>query len=398
MKNKILIFNTLYPPEVVGGAELSVQSIAESISEKYDVTIVSSNDHNIRKDEHINNIHVIRVPAYNFGYRKRRTKGFFGKIFWNIFELWNPIKDRYLFKIIDQINPDIIHTNNLACLSVGVWKYGKNRNIPVVHTLRDKWLLCSRHHMFKYQKICSRRCFFCKIIDLRKKLLSSKVDYVVGISEFILKDHLKYKYFKNVKNTVIYNGVDNFIGKNNKITNKNKTYNLKFGFLGSISDFKGIEFLLINIVKINTNFCLYIGGDIKSIYAKNLKKTYEARNIKFLGRVTPEEFFKKIDLLVVPSLFYESFGRIVIESFQQGVPVLASCRGALPEIVKDGVTGWIFDPDIEGDLVQKINRICKNNTIKNFRENCLKEGNKFTVEIMKEKYLDLYEKILYEKK
>jgi glycosyltransferase involved in cell wall biosynthesis len=49
-------------------------------------------------------------------------------------------------------------------------------------------------------------------------------------------------------------------------------------------------------------------------------------------------------------------------------------------------------------LVQKIIHIYKNDNLQNIGERCLKEGENFTIEIMKKKYLDLYENILYREK
>ena len=54
--------------------------------------------------------------------------------------------------------------------------------------------------------------------------------------------------------------------------------------------------------------------------------------------------YQSIDLLVVPSLWEEPFGMIVLEAYMHGVPVIAARRGGLPEIVDDGTTGCLYDP------------------------------------------------------
>ena len=61
-------------------------------------------------------------------------------------------------------------------------------------------------------------------------------------------------------------------------------------------------------------------------------------------------------VVVVPSTWPEPFGRSVIEAFAAGVPVVAAKSGALPELVEDGVNGFLFDPGDVGALASAIDR------------------------------------------
>src|SRR5262249_16875750 len=63
--------------------------------------------------------------------------------------------------------------------------------------------------------------------------------------------------------------------------------------------------------------------------------------IEFLGwRQDIAAVFEQLDLLVVPSK-QEGMGRVVIEAFSAGLPVVASAAGGIPEVVKDGETGFL---------------------------------------------------------
>jgi glycosyltransferase involved in cell wall biosynthesis len=64
---------------------------------------------------------------------------------------------------------------------------------------------------------------------------------------------------------------------------------------------------------------------------------------QFLGWTDPGSFYPQIDVLVVPSLWSEPFGRVCIEAFSQGVAVVAARSGALPEIVETGNSGLTFE-------------------------------------------------------
>ena len=58
--------------------------------------------------------------------------------------------------------------------------------------------------------------------------------------------------------------------------------------------------------------------------------------------------------VVFPSQWYETFGRIIIEAYAKGTPVVASRLGAITELVQDGRTGWLFEPHRVEDLVDKL--------------------------------------------
>ena len=64
---------------------------------------------------------------------------------------------------------------------------------------------------------------------------------------------------------------------------------------------------------------------------------------------------KGAKFLIVPSVCYENFPRIVSEAYTYGIPVLASSLGSLPEVIKDKETGLLFEPGSSEDLIKKVN-------------------------------------------
>jgi glycosyltransferase involved in cell wall biosynthesis len=65
-------------------------------------------------------------------------------------------------------------------------------------------------------------------------------------------------------------------------------------------------------------------------------------------------FLRRACFLVLPTLTYETFGRVLIEAYAHGVPVLASRLGAPLEIVDEHRTGLLFDPHDPRDLADKL--------------------------------------------
>ena len=80
-------------------------------------------------------------------------------------------------------------------------------------------------------------------------------------------------------------------------------------------------------------------------------------NVSFLGYLPSPQLNELIggsQFVIVPSLCYENFPRIIVEAYSQGIPVLASRLGSITELVKDGQTGLTFNPADENDLAQKV--------------------------------------------
>ena len=64
--------------------------------------------------------------------------------------------------------------------------------------------------------------------------------------------------------------------------------------------------------------------------------------------------------LIMPSVSYETFGRTIVEAFAKGTPVVASRLGAMSELVKDGLTGALFEPGDADDLILKVRQLMAN--------------------------------------
>ena len=387
---KIVIFNTLYYPNQRGGAEKSVQLLAEGLLKKGDevVVVCTSNKDYI---EYVNGVKVYYVNTTNlyWAYNAKEEKKY-KKPIWHLIDSYNPFNKK-IEKIVDEEKPNIIHTNNLAGFSVSIWKLAKDRNIKVVHTLRDYYLLCIKSTMFneKLNKSCEKQCLACKLYSIPKKEMSKYVDVVVGISKFILNKHLEYGYFLSAKKEVIYNGVEL---SQNVVKKEKSNKDIILGFVGSLSPSKGIEWLLQNFIKMDMpNIKLYIyGKGITKTYENQLKQKYKSDKIVFQGFKKPQEIYNNIDILIVPSLWNEPFGRIVPEANSYGIPVLVSNRGGLPELIEEGKNGYIFELDKEGSFEEKLKLM-----IFSFykKEKLSFDISKFSQENITKKYVDVYTKL-----
>jgi glycosyltransferase involved in cell wall biosynthesis len=141
-----------------------------------------------------------------------------------------------------------------------------------------------------------------------------------------------------------------------------KQDNLVFGFIGTLSQSKGIEWLLSEFKKIDSpTISLKIAGKGDSSYENSLKDIAEDdKRICFLGVCKPEVFYPAIDVLVVPSIWEEPLGMVAIEACAYHVPVITSAQGGLKEIIKDGYNGLYCDVDDPQSLSAAMYKLIKN--------------------------------------
>lgn len=382
---RITIICTLYPPHILGGAEISTSLLAKGLIDMgHEVSVITTG---IKDSKDIfNGVPVYRIKNKNIYWRyPQREKSIYRKALWHFLDIYNIRYQRTLSDLLDRLKPDIVHTGNLCGLSCVVWNVAHSKKIPIVHTLRDYYLLCPQQTMIKGDYSCKKQCFICKSYSLLKMKMSQKVDTIVGISNFILRHHQKFGYFSNTKiSAVIPNSVET-IGYSVK-----KEPTMCLGYIGRLSPEKGIEFMIesfLNSRHINTK--LLIAGDGNKDYETSLKDKYSSENIVFCGKCKPEVFFNSIDLLIVPSLWNEPFGRVVIEAYSAHIPVLMANNGGLAELAEEGISK-LFCTDSTNRLTDLLNDFYNGRLFfdtKAFDPVLLKYTQKNVIEA----YLDLYE-------
>ncbi len=182
--------------------------------------------------------------------------------------------------------------------------------------------------------------------DLNIYKFNSKKAKIILANSIATKTILIKRFSINEnKIKVVYNG---FFSKNfNYPINENLRLSNKFsiGYLGRLDTPKGVH-ILINAAKELKAFDFFIAGT--GILENKLKElARNISNIKFLGSFhNPLEFISKMDTMVVPSI-REPLGNIIIESGYAKKPVIATNVDGIAEIIKNGFSGILINPDKE---------------------------------------------------
>ena len=148
--------------------------------------------------------------------------------------------------------------------------------------------------------------------------------------------------------------------------NKKPIGPLRLGYIGQIAPHKGVDVLLRAFKRYSKHHprsVLKIYGDLSRVpnYVQRLKRLVEERKtVEFCGSFANErvyEILRDIDVLVVPSLWYENCPNVILEAFASGTPVIASNLGGMTELVENGVNGFLFRRGDDKDLYRQLRKL-----------------------------------------
>ena len=352
---KILLVTSLFPPDGLGGAELVAARMAQGMAERGHQVVVATlakpgKGEIVEKE----GIRIIRISLANlYGNLDAPSKSPVTKALWHIADIYNAAMGRKVEEVIRDTAPDVICTHNLAGFSVAVYEAARQCGTPLVQILHDHYFLCPYSICYRRGRPCATPCLPCRLVRLPHRRLTASASAVVGVSRFILEKVTSQGLFPGVPTAVIHNA------REMPARVKSRTGSvLVFGYLGALVPHKGVELLIREFREIAGNGAtLMVAGSGTSQYLEHLRHLSGPAPIEFIGQTRPEQFFSLIDVLIVPSLCPEALSLVAVESCLSGVPVIASRRGGIPEVIEDDSNGLLFDPESPGALVACMQRL-----------------------------------------
>ncbi|MES2995447.1 MAG: glycosyltransferase family 4 protein [Verrucomicrobiota bacterium] len=395
---KILLLNLLYPPDGIGGSEKSTQYLATGLHDLgHDVHVVAQAISEETVMENTNNVRVTRVGS---------PPGYQPNVFALPKEHIQALKEAHsgdfipfsesVAQIIEDESPDIVHCN-VVPRPGDIWNYCKRKKIPVVQTLRSYSIMCSAR-MIQGGRNCMSWCDPCRDQYKNRIDASAHVDAVVGISEHVLNTFLFNGFFSESRFAEVIPNSYHAERMSPLPVLGNRGECIMIGYLGRIHQSKGIETVLDAFARKTTSrLVLKIAGSGNPDYISYLTSKYRSEFISFVGYVDPQDFVNEIDVMCMPSTWHEPFGRVNIEAIAHGRPVIAAKRGGVTAIIKDGITGWHYEPYSVSQLSGIFSSIATMDPDQweSLFENCLKDAHGYSVRAVAEAYEDLYYNLQY---
>lgn len=341
-----------------------------------------------------------------------------------------------IIKIIDHysLNPDLIHIEHKM---MGATKLKKDLKTPIIVTVRDYWPVCATETMFDGEKACqlcnSRKMLKClayndpylldfhhihetlyKVMSYPLRILLAKhvltfkksalqnADKILVNSYFMKKTLQKTLDFAHKKVDVIYPPAPSFPYVNPLDKENDRKI---FTYIGWLSKAKGIVNLLHAFSKAITKkreirLRIFGRGPLEKYVIKYIVTRKLHRNITFEGYLKHTlltKVLKETDVVVVPSLWPEPFGRVCMEAMVCGRPVIINPTGGLIEQVRDGVNGFhvnCYDINSFADKILEVANMSRDRLIKMGRRARKYALKKFNAKKQIKKLIKIYEEVL----
>ncbi|MCP6759819.1 MAG: glycosyltransferase family 4 protein [Fischerella sp. CENA71] len=309
---------------------------------------------------------------------------------------------------------DIVHVQNFfPLISPSVYYAAKAQKVPVVQTLHNYRFLCPNALFFREGNICED-CLGLSVPYpgvLHGCYRNSKVASV-GVATMLTVHRLMSTWVKTVdlyialtefaRQKFIAGGLPadkivvkpNFVSPEPAIGNGSGGYAL---FVGRLSVEKGLDTLLKAWEHLGIQIPLKIVGD-GPLAHEVVAAVKRHSHIEWLGRrpmSQVHDFMGEAMFLVFPSKWYETFGRVAVEAFAKGTPVIAANIGAVAELVDSGRTGLHFRPGDANDLITQVEWILANPTkLADMRQEARAEFEaKYTAQKNYQRLMEFYTKI-----
>ena len=280
-----------------------------------------------------------------------------------------------LITLIRKENPAIIHSHLYASTYVFIAALiCKKRFIHTVHNVADRELP-------KFHRILMGLAYSCNI----------SIPIAISIA---VKESMK-KLYKNKINCieVIYNGID----INKFFSNTKKRNNIiNFISIGRLTSQKNHKLLLeafyILSQELNNIQLTILGeGELKTDLETLVNSYNISDKVFFKGYISNiERFLSTSDIFILTS-GYEGFGLVIVEAMASELPIIASKVDAIPEIVRDGIDGYLLEANDLVGFVDKMKLLATNKDLRqSLGKNSKKRAEKFSLDEMVNNYEKIY--------
>ncbi len=281
--------------------------------------------------------------------------------------IWSHRSANEVEALCRDFRPDIIHVHNtFPLISPSLYWSACGMQLPVVQTLHNFRLLCPQAIFLREGKICEDCVGKVPWRSVTRKCYRASATQSAIITGMLATHRALGTYRKRVTRYIALNRfarskyidgglpADRIRIKPNFVQSAaHPSWQGRCGglYVGRLSSEKGLDVLAAAVKLVRQIKVEVIGsGPLEALATSSFGDRY-------LGYRTLDDIMahmSKAQFMVLPSICYENFPRTIVEAFSCGLPVIASRLGALADIVRDGVTGLLFNPGDPTDLAAKM--------------------------------------------
>jgi len=356
-RKKIALVNVFFPPQAIGGATRVISDnfdvLIQEYGDEFEIVVFTTNAEHQEESYRLDNYIYKGQKVY------RTSVTFRENMDWHS----NDLEMGELFrKFLDFEKPDLVHFHCIQRLSGNVVEVCIQESIPYYITLHDAWWISDFQFLvdakgkvypeghidpkeeIKLPKSITKEASFKRKVYLKKLL--SKAEKNFSVSDSFMKIYNK----NDIDNVVV---IKNGISKKVNWSLKDTTYSAKVvcGHIGGMSAHKGYDILKDAVMKTQPTDIEFLIVDHSKDESYKFESFWGKVPVKFIGQVRQDnivELYQKLDVLLAPSTWPESFGLVTREASACGCWVVAGNLGGIGEDVIENETGFVIDPTKNG--------------------------------------------------
>ena len=380
-----------YPMRYNAGSEVYTQGLAQALAERHEVHVFTRQENAFLPEYSMTeetdpsdpriSLHVINMARAGDGYSHSAV-------------------DEAFSALLDRLQPEVVHIGHLNHLSTSLVFPARERNIPIVFTLHDYWLMCPRGQFIQmHPHDPSDNWHLCEGQDDRRCAVHCYRRYFGGVRDELDADIVHWTGWVGRRMAHIREvceAVDHFIAParyllerfrdefglpEDKLTYLDYGFHLDrlesrrrdagepftFGYIGTHIPAKGVDHLIEAFGSLSGKPRLRIWGRERGVETAGLKALAQGMpgdagsRVEWMGEYrNPEivtEVFNRCDAIVVPSIWAENSPLVIHEALQARVPVITADYGGMAEYVHHERNGLLFrhrDPSSLGEQMQRL--------------------------------------------
>jgi glycosyltransferase involved in cell wall biosynthesis len=371
MVTRVIVVSNLYPPTVMGGAEVIACSEARALAARgLDVTVLAGTftgegrePGSIELDE-MDGVAVYRVPLPPLDFNDN---------------FYRPAVARYLTALISAHGAELVHFHNTMGLGANLIPAAKKAGVKVVVTLHDHWGFCFKGTAQRNDGVVcanSNECAACDPwvrpesgtplpVRLRRDYVAwclEQADLLISPSNYLGAAYRAAGISAPIER--LSYGVDLAAVP---ATAKTRSERVRFACLAYIGEHKGIPVLLDAAERlahdetVSGRWSLTIAGPghLARKVEEDIAAGRFAGAVHYVGQLSRDgaiDLINESDVLILPSVWPENEPVTLLEAIASGTAQLASRIGGIPDLVEDGKSGLLFEPGNTSDLADKMRR------------------------------------------
>ena len=379
-----------YPMRYNAGSEVYSQTLCQGLADRHEVSVFTREedpfapDFRMRMEQDAEDsrilLHVVNNPRFKDRYQAAGV-------------------DRCFTEVLHQVQPDLVHIGHLNHLSTSLIREASKRELPIIYTLHDYWLMCPRGQFMQMfpedpnnlwaacdgqeDRKCAERCYaryfsgapdeYEADVAYWTNWVGRRMRHVREMAELVdlfiaparyLRDRFRDD-FDLPERKLVY--LDYGFARY-RMTGRNRTPGepFTFGYIGTHIPAKGVHDLIRAFGTLRGDAHLRIWGRPSGQETAALKEMASSlsqsasRRIEWMSEYKNQnivrDVFDRCDAIVVPSVWVENSPLVIHEAQQARVPVIAADAGGMGEYVHHEMNGLLFEHRSSASLAKQMQR------------------------------------------